>query len=294
MTTKYSNLMPFLDNEIYIIYEDNKDFNINEINKQAKSHPEEEIYVEIPNTKGITSSMLKKLENNVNIRIAGAYDLERMTLQQHKMFRNKNGKKSALEYYFTSVIYTKEEAIIILEEIEKIESHMIKYWSDIQKLVYLYATLKRKITYDPKFEDRTDDEVRSLRGLISKETVCAGYSLILKELLDRQDIKCMWVGGNNEKGHGHAWNVVEIEGKLYPIDITYENKKFRDGIQESYSFLGQNVEKFNKGHQPDIKDPNNGYQDKLSEFDTELIKYISSTVILEEEYEKISFRCERS
>lgn len=289
MKTRLSEIMPFLENECIISYEDNTDFNITEINNYAKSHPNDDIVVEIPNTKGITSSMLKRLEDNVLIRIAGAYDYERMNAQKNNNFRTKKGtKKSALEYYYLSVVYKKIEAVKILERIEKIEENINSNWSDIQKLIYLYTTIKRRITYDPKYKEKTDRELRTLRGLINKNTVCAGYSLILKEFLDRQNIKCMWVGGK-----GHAWNIVEIEGKLYPIDLTYENKKYRDGIEDSYMFLGQNVEEFNEQHTPADNDPNNGYQEKLCELDKNLLEYIYPTVIKEEDFEKTSFRCER-
>lgn len=287
MKSKYSSIIPQLEEKHIISYEDSS-INIDEINKYARNYPNDIILVEVTNTKGITSSLLRKLEENVCIRIAGAYDYERINAQKGVIFNNKNGKRRAIEYYYGSVIYDKNEAITILEEIEEIEKGMNSNWSDIQKLVYLYTILKRKITYDPKYEYKTDEEIRSLRGLITKNTVCAGYSLILKEFLDRQNIKCLWVGGE-----GHAWNIVEIDGKLYPVDLTYENKKFRSGIQESYSFLGQDKDKFNRKHRPAKNDPNNGYQNKLHEFDKNLIKAVASTVILEERYEQISYRFER-
>lgn len=34
--------------------------------------------------------------------------------------------------------------------------------------------------YDPKHEQKLSSETRSLRGLITKNTVCAGYAMILK------------------------------------------------------------------------------------------------------------------
>ena len=52
--------------------------------------------------------------------------------------------------------------------------------------------------YEPKSERMSDSSVRSLRGLISKNTVCAGYALILKEFMDRSNIKCEYVEGHTE------------------------------------------------------------------------------------------------
>lgn len=271
-----------------ISYDDNRDFDVNEINERCKKYPNEDILVIVPNTKGLTPSMINALNDHVYIRVTGVFDDLRVTTQQGISFVNNQDRKSAVDFYFSTVIYSKTELIEILNEINKIESNMNSNWSDIQKLVYLYKTLKMKITYDPKFESKSDKEVRSLRGLITKETVCVGYSLILAELLDRQGITCLFVGGNK-----HAWNIVEIEGKLYGVDLTYENKKFREGIQDSYKYLGQNPVIFNKSHKPSKYDPYADCHNKLDKLDENMIKFIASTVVSEEEYEKISFRCQR-
>ena len=257
-----------------ISYDDNRDFDVNEINERCKKYPNEDILVIVPNTKGLTPSMIKALNDHVYIRVTGAFDDLRVTTQQGISFVNNQDRKSAVDFYFSTVIYSKTELIEILNEINKIESNMNSNWSDIQKLVYLYKTLKMKITYDPKFESKSDKEVRSLRGLITKETVCVGYSLILAELLDRQGITCLFVGGNK-----HAWNIVEIEGKLYAVDLTYENKKFREGIQDSYKYLGQDPVIFNKTHKPSKYDPYAACHNRLVKLDENMIKFIASTVV---------------
>ena len=242
------SLLKVMCDDRTINYDDTKDFDINKINEHCKKYPNDAILVIIPNTKGITSDMLKNLNNHVYIRVEGAYDLTRIgALNQANFFNHKNRVTSAINLFFSSVIYTKDEAIKILEEIENIESKIKNKWSNFQKLVYLYTTLKTKITYDPEYEDSPNSEVRSLRGLITKKAVCAGYSLIFKEFCDRQNIKCYYVGGN-----GHAWNIVVIEGKHYAVDLTLENTKFRHGTHDSYIYLGQSPAEFNKTHKPEL------------------------------------------
>ena len=289
--TYLDQIEDFLQKIISIDCRDSLKEKIDYINSVARNNPDQEVLVLLPNTVGVKKEMIERLENNVSIRISGGYDYERMKSQENVVFRDKkyHRKRPAAHLYFLSVIYSKEETIQILEEIEKIERGMNKEWSDIQKLVYFYTVLKSKITYDPRFKERTDEEVRSLRGLITKETVCAGFSLILKELLDRQGIDCNYVSG-----HGHAWNIVRIEGKVYPIDLTFENKRYREGVQNSFLFLGHDVKDFNRHHKPDENDPSNGYQKYLSELDSNFLRFIASTVIKEEEYEKTAFKCTKS
>ena len=282
-------LIDVIDDPRTINYNDSNDFNVNEINELCSKYPNEDILVLVPSTKGITSDMIKQLNDHVYIRIGGVYDDRRLGFQKDITFvSRKLPKRNAVDLYFSSVIYSKDEIIQILNKIEDIESKMNNNWSDIQKLIYLVHTLVTKITYDPEFEFKTDEEVRSLRGLITGQTVCAGYSVILAELLDRQDINCYFVSGN-----GHAWNIVEIENKFYGIDLTFENRNFRLGMLDTYTYLGQNPSKFNETHKPAHNDPNRALHSKLCKLDKNYIKFIASTVIKENEYEKISFKCQR-
>ena len=282
-------LIDVIDDPRTINYNDSNDFNVNEINELCSKYPNEDILVLVPSTKGITSDMIKQLNDHVYIRIGGVYDDRRLGFQKEITFvSRKLPKRNAVDLYFSSVIYSKDEIIQILNKIEDIESKMNNNWSDIQKLIYLVHTLVTKITYDPEFEFKTDEEVRSLRGLITGQTVCAGYSVILAELLDRQDINCYFVSGN-----GHAWNIVEIENKFYGIDLTFENRNFRLGMLDTYTYLGQNPSKFNETHKPAHNDPNRALHSKLCKLDKNYIKFIASTVIKENEYEKISFKCQR-
>lgn len=236
---------------------------INYINYIASHHKNQSILIEVINTKKLNVALLKKINPNVSIRIAGPYNQERLNIYKNQRFK----EESCQEYYYDSVIYTRNETIKIIEEIEKLEKGINQNWSELQKVIYIYEQLKKNIMYDPKFESKTSKEVRSLRGLITKQTVCAGYALIFKEMLDRQDIKCDFVRGN-----GHAWNIITINNKMYPVDLTFESTKYRSGIFNSSIFLGQDIDTFNKQHKPDTREPLYGYQSKLSQIDPNFIK----------------------
>ena len=214
--------------------------------------------------------MINKISKNIDIRIAGAFDDTRINNYKKARFYNEEHTKyvTCQEAYYNSVIYSRNETILILKEIEKIESKLKKEFSDIQKLMYIYVKLKRTIMYDPKFEEKTHKEIRSLRPLITKEGVCAGYSLILKEMLDRQGIECHYI-----KGLKHAWNIVNIEGNLYQLDLTKENAKYRNSGEETFDFFCQNKEKLNEKNIPDEREPIKNYQqNKSREFFVKRVK----------------------
>lgn len=170
---------------------------INQINAIKTQNPQQKILVEIPNTRGISSELLKTLNQDISIRIAGAYDKERVSRLGN--VRYSNGETG--EYYTSAVIYSRNEAVKIVSEMESIEKGIEGQNADeLEKLVYIYGKLKAGIMYDPKFENKPSRDTRSLRGLLTKQTVCAGYSVILKELLDRQGIECHYVSGKAGRG----------------------------------------------------------------------------------------------
>lgn len=170
---------------------------IREVNERQKNNPHKKFYIEISNTKGISSNMLRELNPNISIRIEGAYDKERVSRHAHDQYTN--GETG--EYYTSAVIYTRNEAIKIISEMEKIEEGLKgQDFGQLEKIVYIYGKLKSSIMYDPKYEHKLSKDTRSLRGLITKKTVCAGYAVIFKEMMDRQGIECHYVSGKSRRG----------------------------------------------------------------------------------------------
>ncbi len=259
-----------------ITFKLNEPFDVKFVNDVCNQHSNSRILVEVQNTKGITSSMIRQLSPNIAVRIAGAYDEERIAKYKGRNF----GNEDVEAYYYDSVIYSRNECVKILEEIEDIEYGLNRNWSDIQKLVYIYDRLKSGIMYDPKHEQKFSRETRSLRGLLTKQTICAGYSLIFKEFMDRNNIKCEFARGGIVSGKvsGHAWNIVTIDGKKYPIDLTWDNTAFRKGIFNSFDWLGADLATFIERHHPAPEEKTQDYEHTLSQFDPQLIKQIYNQI----------------
>lgn len=284
--------------QLKITFQENEQFNVSEVNNLYNMHPNENILVEVANTKGITSSMLRQLNSRAVIRIAGAYDKERVEKNKNVVFKSGETGK----YFQTAVIYTRNEAIKMVEEMEKIESGLDKNWLPIQKMLYIYNYLKENIIYDSKFEEKTSREIRSLRGLISKYTVCAGYAVIFKELMDRNGIYCEYVSGcvrkdvNGRRTGGHAWNIIQIDGKKYPVDLTWDSSKYRAGYLGNFEWLTKPVEEFSKNHIPDDDEKTQNYSQNLSQFDAKLIRklYLEMGLNRVKVFEGNNYMCTRS
>lgn len=52
---------------------------------------------------------------------------------------------------------------------------------------------------------------------------CAGYAKAIQYLCDKAGITCMVVTGETDKGQSHAWNVVDVDGKWYNLDVTWDD-----------------------------------------------------------------------
>jgi len=275
----------------------NEPFDVNFIINTWKKHPGKKFLVEVQNTKGISASQLRQLaylKDFVKLRIAGGYDEEKVNHKKNVTYkRKKNGVQETGEYYTTAVIYDISEAITILETIEDIEKRIQKNWSDLEKVVYIYNKLKTSIMYDSKYEEKLSKEIRSLRGLITKETVCAGFALIFKEFMDRQGITCEYVEGRSGRG-GHAWNIVTIGGKKYGIDLTWDNTAFLAGKKNTFDYFGKGIQDFAKSHIPDSWEKTQNYLKTLTTFDDNIIKKIHSFLVREETYDRMKYVAIRS
>lgn len=262
------------------------EWEINYINNLLKNRPNSNVLIEIPNTRGISSNLLRKLDASIYVRVAGAYDKERV--EKRKSWKFKNGETG--EYYTDSVIYSRNESLKILEEMEKIEKGIHPEWADWQKAYYCYDKLRSAIIYDSKFESQPSYETRTLRGLVSKKSVCAGYALIYKELMDRQGISCEYVEGYTKKDKdgnlrdGHAWNILTLDGKKYPIDLTWDANVHQRGDSKTVTHFGQNLGEFIRKHIPCNDEKTQDYAKVLHTFDPNLINGFKQKISREKSY----------
>lgn len=246
------------------------------INSKINTYPDKTFIIEIPNTRGISSDFLKRLSPRVAIRVEGGYSDEYI----NRIF---SASSQGLEYK-KAFTYSRNELINIIGEMEKIESGINPFWDEATKTIYIYDKIRNSIMYDAnaKEENKTSRDIRSLRGLSSKKTVCAGFAIIFKEMLNRQGIKCRYVSGGK-----HAWNIVMIDNKLYPFDLTWDNNRYTHGVFNSYSFLGQDPESFNKRHITNKNDPSYGLEKNFSELDSNMIRRVLFSLNTNRDFDNI-------
>lgn len=91
-----------------------------------------------------------------------------------------------------------------------------------------------------------DNYSNAYGALIEGKAVCEGYARAFKYLCDKVDIPCELVIGQTDIEH--MWNLVQIEGKWYNIDVTWDDPKNKDGDYISYSYFNLTDEQISIDH----------------------------------------------
>ena len=179
--------------------------------------------VVLKNTAGQSAEVISNLSSNVRIQIIGGYD---------------GGKKKKYNErrIQARTLYSPSEVCEIISKFEEYEEGIDESWSDLEKAVYIYKKFAETIVYEEDNGNRT----RNLNAILGK-AVCAGYSSIFKEAMDRLGIECDII---NEP-RVHTWNAIKFGDKWYPLDLTWDANNIQNKGIDNLAWFGQNPA-FNK------------------------------------------------
>lgn len=259
------------------VFTDPRSITIQELDHLARINPGYILILRFKNTKNLDAGYIRALRrlqcsNRINIQIVGGYDDERIRNYQESTNRLQEDN-----------VYTLDEMSGILTALDKIESGINPIWDQGQKLLYFISKLGDQIIYHPLYEYQPSKSIRSLTGLISGKTVCAGYALILKELCDRNGIECDYVEGattiedSMKDYRTHAWNIARINGNYIPIDLTWNASKKNTGQTMVIDDIA-NVNSFVKSHFPGRYERIQNYEQTLSNINGEYLRAVNNFI----------------
>lgn len=182
------------------------------------------------------------------------YDLNRMNEDEKirvlgGLAGKKKYNKDRYEYRTTYIVRQLKQ---IINQMRLIESQIPESWNELQRAKFIYEKLAKNIVYNYNKEEYGKQQCSNLTGIVRGNAICAGYSLIFKEMMDRQGIQCDYIKGlglDNDSGEPHAWNVLTIQGHNIPVDLTWDSARLRQG-EKDLDFFGTNPN-FHKTHIPD-------------------------------------------
>jgi len=160
--------------------------------------------------------------------------------------------------YLANGLESKEKVDNILNEIKETRDNIVKSLNGINynKIMHAHDWIINNLQYE---QNITNNNVYNLYGaLIEKSAVCEGYAETLKYILDEAGVQCVLVSGTATNSEGkterHEWNYVQLYGKWYAIDSTWDDPVVKgtgyvsDSIKHRYFLVGSN--EMNKNHFP--------------------------------------------
>lgn len=115
--------------------------------------------------------------------------------------------------------------------VDEIVSAIDPTLSDYEKELLIHDRLTKAIHYDnaavtqPTVNGVHVDSFCAYGALIGGLSVCEGYTEAFQYLCYR-----VGINANQVFGEGHVWNVVQIEGEWYQIDVTWDDPLNQHGI----------------------------------------------------------------
>ncbi|ORX67712.1 hypothetical protein BCR32DRAFT_272550 [Anaeromyces robustus] len=120
--------------------------------------------------------------------------------------------------------YTSNDIVQLNEEIESIKKIIMNNIDELNLTTkyaimrYVHDYLITKIVYTL---DEKRKHIRTLYGsLVENKCVCEGYAEAFQYIVKQYNINCIIARSST-----HEWNFVEMDGKWYVLDVTYDDLK---------------------------------------------------------------------
>lgn len=102
-------------------------------------------------------------------------------------------------------------------------SQITNQMTDYEKELALHDYLVANCTYSENVSQSAESDIyRAYGALVNHDAVCNGYAEAMKLLLDCAGVRSEFVAGT-AGGVDHAWNLVELDGKWYHLDTTWDD-----------------------------------------------------------------------
>jgi hypothetical protein len=116
--------------------------------------------------------------------------------------------------------------------------------SDFNKVKTIHDYIVNNASYDVNLE-----KFSAYDNLINKSSTCQGYITIGYKMLTEAGIPCRIISGLGD-GQSHGWNIVELDGKWYNLDLTWDDPLVEGADLLVYDYFLKSEEEFT-GHKRD-------------------------------------------
>ena len=168
-------------------------------------------------------------------------------LQWHlgKVWMLQDGYSTGTEYYLT-LTFTPEYYTTAAQEAELdaavdalLDQLDVYDAGDYEKVCAIYDYLCQNVTYDYAGLAAGSDLVyTAYAALINGTAVCQGYANLFYRLALELNVDARLIPGTGAGGN-HGWNIVELDGKYYNLDATWDANNAQTGREYRYFLRSQ-------------------------------------------------------
>lgn len=143
----------------------------------------------------------------------------------YSYYYNDSGRVVAMKLYYYMTGSTLAQAKENFEFIaQRLISAASSYSTQMEQELYVHDAINDMAVYNAS----ADMNQSAYSALVNGSTVCAGYARAFQYVMQQLGYSCYYCTGTSD-GQDHAWNIVEIEGEFYNVDLTWD-----DSISEAY------------------------------------------------------------
>ncbi len=133
-------------------------------------------------------------------------------------------------YYVVEEDEYEYEFECMMEMLDEAVSEVNPNWSEAEKALYLHDWMAFMFDYNDEKNSYDDEETETAAGRMKRspyalynegKAVCEGYARMYNLLLGRVGVESQIVISPSLK---HGWNIVNVDGKWYHVDITKDDK----------------------------------------------------------------------
>lgn len=108
--------------------------------------------------------------------------------------------------------------------------------TDAEKVKAIHDYIIQNCSYDYAHVDTEKDGYwcNAEGPLLKGKAICSGYSAAFQVCMDALNIPCQEVGGKISDGTGHGWNLVQVDGNWYHIDLTFDDPVFSKSYKTTF------------------------------------------------------------
>ncbi|MBQ0064798.1 MAG: hypothetical protein KBT48_03470 [Firmicutes bacterium] len=145
----------------------------------------------------------------------------------------------SIQYYNT----LEQEELVSSKIKQVLEELNLATLSDYDKIKTIYDYIAESVKYDYAGLNDESDLVKytAYGALIDKSAVCQGYASLLYRMLLSQGIDCRII---RSESLNHSWNIVELDGIYYYLDVTWDSNYYESNGEMDYSYFLMGVNDF--------------------------------------------------